>query len=68
MGNDNSSIKQKLFLKHGIYKGSFLNGMPEGIGTLTCKNGDMFKGVFVKGNLIKGRCLFKDGDFYLGFW
>lgn len=68
MGNETSSLQQNLYLKHGIYKGAFLNGIPEGIGMLTSQNGDMYKGVYKQGKLVKGRCLFNNGDFYLGCW
>ena len=70
MGNSKSSFIEpdKLFLKHGIYKGQIQDGVPEGVGSLTKKSGDIYKGTFIGGKLVKGRCVYKNQDFYLGYW
>ena len=70
MGNTQTSTskQEKLFLKNGIYKGETLQGLPDGIGILTHKSGDIFKGTFINGKFKKGRCLYQNQDFYIGYW
>jgi hypothetical protein len=70
MGNNQNSIskKEKLFLKHGIYRGETTDGLPDGVGMLSLNSGDILKGTFSGGKLQKGRCLYKNQDFYIGEW
>ena len=70
MGNqiNNLSKQEKLFLKEGIYTGETNNGFPDGIGILNHNSGDIYKGTFIDGRIKKGRCLYQDQDFYIGYW
>lgn len=70
MGN-NQPIDQKtekLFLKKGIYKGQTKNGLPNGVGNFAHKSGDLYKGTYIYGKLYKGRALYQNKDFYIGYW
>ena len=60
--------EQSLFLKFGIFKGQVKERAPHGVGFYTRNNGDIYKGRFEQGKLVKGRCLYANEDFYLGFW
>ena len=52
------------------YEGSFKNGLPDGIGTYTWKNGDIFTGAWKKGLKDgKGKMYIKGSDSTVdGFW
>ena len=70
MGNSTTctTTTEKLFLKRGIYRGETQEGVPDGVGILTLHSGDILKGTFMNGKLQKGRCLYKNQDFYIGEW
>jgi len=55
-----------LQLKEGDYRGSLVNGLPEGRGILNTPTGEIFDGVFEKGVLKSGVHIKKDGSRYEG--
>ena len=70
MGNNQQCIvtNEKLFVREGIYRGETKKGLPDGVGIFTRKSGDIYKGTYINGKLKKGRCLYKNQDFYTGYW
>ena len=65
--DEDGNIPRVLSLENGEYEGDVKNGLPDGIGTLNLKNGDVYKGSFTKGKYDgPGTIYYKNGDRFEG--
>ena len=65
--DEDGNIPRILSLENGEYEGDVKDGLPDGIGTLNLKNGDVYKGSFNKGKYDgPGTIYYKNGDRFEG--
>ncbi|MDC0117711.1 protein kinase [Flavobacteriaceae bacterium] len=67
--NKSKNIIENKNYNKGIYEGGWINGKPDGYGTIKYNNGDFYSGNWIKGKKNgEGTYKWNDGDSYTGSW